>query len=169
MKHREFEAVADWDYHRRASPDQARNVVTLRQAPAEYGRRAASQPLPSTVRPPVALSKASDMEPARRRSWIENLVWDFGIAGQSLAFGSIADIGAPQSAPSPTDMRRTTRGRWTRRFAAAVARRYRALMREIAVRRAIQDLHRLDAATLRDVGIHDRMMIETFVRGGRDL
>ncbi len=106
--------------------------------------------------------------PNHHRSRLEKLAADFGIAGQALAFGSIAEMGTPQPGSPHANSVRTLRGRWLSRLGAAVARRYHNFMREVALRRAVQDLHRLDAATLRDIGIHDRMMIETLVRNGRD-
>ncbi|KPF71389.1 hypothetical protein IP69_06810 [Bosea sp. AAP35] len=99
-------------------------------------------------------------------SWIERLVIDFGIAGNAFAFGSAFEPYPPQSVPAHAKAVQPGRPTLARRLRVAVAGAWHGIGREVAIRRAVQDLRRLDAAMLRDIGIVDATAIEIFVRNG---
>ncbi|MDP3410362.1 hypothetical protein [Bosea sp. (in: a-proteobacteria)] len=168
MKYRDLEAVADWGDHfpQRAAPDM--NVIAFRHWPASQGRprlhisqdRASNAPV--TAAPEPARARA----PASRLSWIERLAMDFGIAGNALAFGSTFEPYPPQPVPTRAKAVLPRRSTLSGRLRASVAGVYHGFLREMAVRRAVQDLRRLNAAMLRDIGIFDATAIEFFVRHG---
>jgi uncharacterized protein YjiS (DUF1127 family) len=97
-------------------------------------------------------------------SWIERLVIDFAIAGNALAFGSPFGPYPTRSVPAQAKAVQPGRPTLARRLGAAVAGAWHGIGRELAIRRAVQDLRRLDAAMLRDIGIVDATAIEIFVR-----
>ncbi len=99
-------------------------------------------------------------------SWIERLVIDFGIAGNALAFGSPFGPYPTRSVPAQAKVVQAGRPTLARRLGAAVAGAWHRIGRELAIRRAVQDLRRLDAPMLRDIGIVDANAIELFVRNG---
>ncbi|WP_166652591.1 hypothetical protein [Enterovirga rhinocerotis] len=171
MKYHKFEEIADLSCQKQPTLSSTENVVALRRssgdAPGDRGR-GAGPIFVSCASATASSSGAPVSAPSRRVSWFDKLASDFGIAGQALAFGSIAELGLPQPLPSSGMSAHPRRHTWLSRFKAAVARRYHRVLSEIAIGRAVQDLRRLDTATLRDIGICDRAMIETFVRGVRD-
>jgi uncharacterized protein YjiS (DUF1127 family) len=97
-------------------------------------------------------------------SWIERLVIDFAIAGNALAFGSPFGPYPTRSVPAQAKAVQPGRPTLARRLGAAVAGAWHGIGRELAIRRAVQDLRRLDAPMLRDIGIVDATAIEIFVR-----
>lgn len=168
MKYRDLEAVADWGDHfpQRAAPDM--NVIAFRRWPGSQQRRRPhiSQDRASTAPVAAALGPAKARAPASGLSWIERLAMDFGIAGNALAFGSTFEPYPPQPVPARPKAVSSRRSTLSGRLRASVAGVYRGLLREMAVRRAVQDLRRLNAAMLRDIGIFDATAIEFFVRNG---
>jgi uncharacterized protein YjiS (DUF1127 family) len=171
MKYRNFEAVADWNYHAHLKSDADFNVVALRRlpaAPSQHDRHhgpADAGSNASTVRPD---GSSPVHAPASRPSWLSQFAANYGFAGEALAFGSAFDADPPEAA-APEVKAASPRGSgWLARLGSSIAASYRELRREMAMRRAVQDLRRLDARMLRDIGIVDPTAIEFFVRNGRE-
>lgn len=165
MKYSDINAVTDWGDHLAQLAASDMNVIAFRRWPASHGRprphtshdRAETAPVAA---PPEA---ARGRAPASGLSWIERLAIDFGIAGNALAFGSAYEPYPPQSVPAPAKAARPRRSTLSGRLHAAVAGVRHGILRELAIRRAVQDLSRLDAAMLRDIGIFDVTAIAFFV------
>lgn len=168
MKYRDLDAVADWDDHIPQLAASDINVIAFRRWPGSQKR-----PRPRISRDRVATAPmAAAPEPAKVRapasglSWIERLAIDFGIAGNALAFGSSCEPYPPQAVRARAKAGVPRRLTLSARLREAVAGASHGFRREMAVRRAVQDLRRLDAATLRDIGIFDATAIEFSVRNG---
>lgn len=170
MKYRDLEAVADWAYHPSQAVDTNHNVIALRQSTIGHDRH--DRPHASEARganaPAMGALEAPKMRaPVSRLSWIERLAIDFGIAGNALAFGRTFEAYPPQAALAEAKAVQPGRSALSIWLRAAVAGAYHGFLREVAIRSAVQELRRLDAATLRDIGIFDPNAIELFVRNGR--
>ena len=168
MKYRDLEAVAEWGDHlpQRAAPDM--NVIAFRRWPGSQARPwpHISQDRASTAPVAAAPEPAKARAPTSSLSWIERLAMDFGIAGNALAFGSTFEPYPSQPVPTRAKAVLPRRSRLWGRLRASITGVYHGFLREMAVRRAVQDLRRLNAAMLRDIGIFDATAIEFFVRNG---
>lgn len=168
MKYRDHNAVADWGDHLPQLAASDLNVIAFRRWPGahERPRLHISQDRASTVAEAATPTPAKGGARTSGLSWIERLVLDLGIAGNALAFGSIHEPYPPEPGPAPAKAARPGRSTVWGRVRAAVAGAWRGILRELAIQRALQDLRRLNAATLRDIGIFDATAIEFFVRNG---
>lgn len=144
------------------------NIVAFRRPDGGHGwHRPGSSPRRDAPTPPVMSPEGRGTRtPVSGVSWIERLVIDFGIAGNALAFGSVFEPYPPQPVPAQAKAVQPGRPTLARRLGVAVAGAWHGIGRELAIRRAVQDLRRVDAAMLRDIGIVDATAIEIFVRNG---
>ncbi len=168
MKYSDPTHVKDRVDHLSYLPAPGANIIALRR-PNGFHRwhRPGFSPRRDAPTPPMMSSEClRTRTPVSGVSWIERLVIDFAIAGNTLAFGSAFEPDPPQSVPAQAKVVQPGRPTLARRLGAAVAGAWLGIGRELAVRRAVQDLRRLDAPMLRDIGIVDATAIEFFVRNG---
>lgn len=168
MKYSDPRQVIDRADHLSHQPASGADIIALLQPNGVHGwhrpgfspRRDA--PTPAMMSPECLGTRT----PVSGVSWIERLVIDFGIAGNALAFGSPFGPYPTRSVPAQAKAVQPGRPTLARRLGAAVAGAWLGIGRELAIRRAVQDLRRLDAPMLRDIGIVDANAIELFVRNG---
>jgi uncharacterized protein YjiS (DUF1127 family) len=166
MKYSDPTHVKDRADHLPYMPAPGVNILALRRPHEVLGwHRPGFSPRRDVPTPPVISPEClGTRTPVSGVSWIERLVIDFGIAGNTLAFGSAFEPYPPQSVPAQAKAVQPGRPKLARRLGAAVAGAWHRIGRELAIRRAVQDLRRLDAPMLRDIGIVDATAIELFVR-----
>lgn len=168
MKYSDPRQVKDRADHLSYLPAPGADIIALLQPNGVHGwHRPGFSPRCDAPTPPVMWPECTGTRtPVSGASWIERLVIDFGIAGNAPAFGSAFGPCPTRQVPAQAKTVRPLRPTLARRLGAAVASAWHRIGRELAIRRALQDLRRLDAPMLRDIGIFDVDAIELFVRNG---
>ncbi|TAJ29535.1 hypothetical protein [Bosea sp. (in: a-proteobacteria)] len=168
MKYSDPTHVKDRADHLLRLPAAGVNIIALRRSNGDHPWHGwGFSPRCDAPTPPVMSPECiGTRTPVSGVSWIERLVIDFGIAGNAPAFGSAFGPCPTRPVPAQAKTARPLRPTLARRLGAAVASAWHRIGRELAIRRALQDLRRLDAPMLRDIGIFDADAIELFVRNG---
>ena len=171
MKYRKLKAAADGAYHLPQAADPYIDIIELTRLPTGDRRQDRPQLFAKEGATASAIGSAEKEKVRNPFSWrsrIERLLIDFGVSGNALAFGSAFEPDRSQPALTGSEPALANRSTSLLRLWAAVTGAYYGFRRELAIRRAVHDLRRLNAAALRDIGIFDPSEIEFFVRNGRE-